>query len=82
MRIILTSFNRRFDNAIIEAVIIPELTLSDIEAKVLFTEIVEGPDDATLEDAPEAFNRIGVDHAHNNVLMPRIVHGDVREGPF
>jgi hypothetical protein len=47
-----TPLNRRSENVVIKAVIIPELELSNIEVKVLFVDVVEGSDDAALEGRP------------------------------
>jgi hypothetical protein len=54
------ALNRRSENVIVKAVIIAELKLSNIEVKIPFADVVEGADDAALEDAPKALNRIQV----------------------
>ena len=41
----LASLNRRSEIVIVEAIIIPELELCDIEVQVSFTNLVEGADD-------------------------------------
>jgi hypothetical protein len=61
------ALNRRSENVIVEAVIIPKLELSDIERQILCTDFVERADDTALEDAPKAFNRLSV-HRTDNVL--------------
>jgi len=74
----LASFDRHSENVVIEAVIIAELKFGNIEIKVLFANVVEGADDAVLEDAPESFNRIGVNRA-DNILPMGVIDSDVRD---
>ena len=59
-------------------VVIPELKLGDIERQVLGADLVEGADHAALNEAPEAFDGLGVDCAHH-VLALAVVNGGVRE---
>jgi hypothetical protein len=55
-----------------EAIVIAKLKLRDIERHILFADLVERADDATLEDRPAAINRLSVDRADNVVkLRPR-----------
>src|ERR1700732_727365 len=70
------TLNCRSENVVIKAVIIPELELSDIEGKVFCTDFVERTDDTALEDAPEAFNRLGV-NGTDDVLPLGVVNGRV-----
>ena len=72
----LTPLNRRTENVIVEAIIIPELKLCNVKMQISFADVVECPHDAALEDAPEAFNCVGV-HRPNNLLMPRMVYRGV-----
>ena len=65
----LASLNRCFENAIIEAIVIPELELRNVKMQGFLANVVEGVDDPALEDTSEAFNRIGVNCA-DDVLMP------------
>ena len=53
------------------AVIVAELELRDVQRQVFRADFVERAHDAALEDAPEAFNRIGVDRADD--VLPRVV---------
>jgi hypothetical protein len=63
---------RRSKNVLIKAVIIPELKFRDVQRHVFGADLVEAANDTALEDAPEAFNRIGVDRA-DNVLTRAVV---------
>jgi hypothetical protein len=72
----LTSLNRRSENVVIEAIIIAKLELSDIERQVFCADFVERADDAALENAPETFNRLGV-NGTDNVLPFSVVNGGV-----
>jgi hypothetical protein len=71
-----TSLNRRSENVVIEAVIIAELKLCDIQREVFCTDFVERTDDTALENAPKSFNRLGVNRA-DNVLALGMVNGRV-----
>src|SRR5438445_13639056 len=77
----LASLNRRAENVVVEAVIVAELELRDIQVKVLFADVVEGANNPALEDAPEAFNRIRMD-CTDNVLVLGVVNGLVGESLF
>src|ERR1700687_4927733 len=72
------ALNRRSENVVVKAIIIPELELCNVKMQVLFADVVEGADDTALEDAPEALNRLSVDRA-DNVLMLGMVNGAVVE---
>lgn len=52
-------------------IVVPELKFRDVERQVLPADLVVRADDPALKQAPEAFNRVGVDRAH-----------DVRAGVF
>jgi tetrahydromethanopterin S-methyltransferase subunit A len=56
------------ENIGIAAVVIPELSLSDIQRQILCGNLVIAANDGPLEQAPEAFNRVGVDRADNVLL--------------
>src|SRR5438552_15027611 len=60
------------------AVVVAELEFRDVERHVLGADLVEGADNAALEDAAEAFNRVGVDRA-DNVLTLGVVNDAMRE---
>jgi hypothetical protein len=76
-----TSLNRRSENVIVEAIIIAELELCNVKVKVPFADVVESPHDAALEDAPKAFNGVGVNRA-DDVLVLGMVDSCVRESPI
>ena len=59
----LTARNRRSENIIVEAVVVSELKLRDIQRQIFAADFVEATDDSALEDRPEAFNRVRVDYA-------------------
>jgi hypothetical protein len=44
-------------------VVVAELELGDVQGHVLLADLMEGPDDAALEDRPEAFNGLSVNRA-------------------
>lgn len=46
-------------------VVISELKLRDVQWQILCADLVESTDNAALEDRPEAFDRVGVDRAHD-----------------
>jgi hypothetical protein len=51
----LTPFNRRPENIVVKAIIVPELELRNVKMQVFLAHVVEGADDPALEDAPETF---------------------------
>jgi hypothetical protein len=59
------------------AVVVPELKLRDVQRHVFAADLVEAADDAALEDAPETFNRVGVNRA-DNVLASGMMRALVR----
>jgi hypothetical protein len=59
-------------------VVVSELELSDVQMKIFLANLVIGAHDATLQDGPEAFNRIGVNRA-NDMLANSVIDGLVRE---
>lgn len=63
------SSDRFSENVGIIPIIVPELELSNIERQVFLADLVVGADNATLEDAPKAFNRIGVDRTDDIVAF-------------
>jgi len=48
----LTSLNRRFENVIAEAIIVPELELRNVKMQIFLADIVESADDAAVEARP------------------------------
>lgn len=69
------------ENIAVVAVIVPELKFRDVEMQILFADVVEGSNDTTLEDAPEALNRIGVDSA-DNIFFLGMIGRCMRKGLF
>jgi hypothetical protein len=43
------------------AVVVPELKFSDVQRQILLADLMVAANDPALEDAPEAFNRVGVE---------------------
>src|ERR1700686_4863202 len=74
----LASLNSRSEDIIVEAVVVSELKFRDVQRHILAADLVERADDATLEDRPEALNRLGVDGT-DNVLVLGMVNGAVGE---
>ncbi len=72
------SLNRRAENVVVKAIIIPELKLCNVKWQVFAANLVERADDTSLEDAPKAFNRLSV-NGTDNILMLRVVNRRVRE---
>src|ERR1700733_7857662 len=58
----------------IEAVVVAELKLRDVQRHIFGRHFVECADHATLEDAPKAFNRVRMDRA-DNILLLVVLHG-------
>jgi hypothetical protein len=56
---------RRSENIDVLTVVVPELKFRDVQRQIFATDLVIGADNAALEDAPEAFNRVGVDRTDN-----------------
>jgi hypothetical protein len=54
-----TPANSRSKNVGIVPIVIPELKFRDVKRHILGADFVKAADDAALEDASEAFNRIG-----------------------
>lgn len=67
-RVMLAPLNRRSENIVIEAVVIAELEFGNVERQIFAADFVEATDNAALEDAPKAFNRVRVDRADNVTL--------------
>jgi hypothetical protein len=65
----------RSKNVIVEAVIVPELKLRNVKMQILFADVMKGADDPALDNAPKAFNRIGVDRADHILLLGMVDSG-------
>ena len=76
--IALTSFDRRSEDICVLPVIIPKLKFGDVQMQIFLANLVIGSDNATLQDGPEALNRIGVNCA-NDMLTGGVVNGLMRE---
>jgi hypothetical protein len=70
----LASAYRRSEDISVVPIVIPELKLGNIQRQILGTDFMEAADYAAFEDAPEAFNRVGVNSAHN-VAMRGMMDG-------
>jgi hypothetical protein len=55
-----TSLNRRSENVIVEAIMIPGLKLCNVKWHVFGANLVERPNNPALEDAPKTLNRLSV----------------------
>jgi hypothetical protein len=73
----LTSAYRRSEHVGIEAVVVAELKLRDIERHIFCAHLVERADHAALEDRPKSLNRVRVDST-DDVLLAVMVNGAVR----
>src|SRR5436190_12092262 len=49
--------------------VVPELEFVDVQRQIGFGNLVEGADDAALQQAPKTFNRLRVDGADNVLLV-------------
>lgn len=59
----------RPENIGVVAVVIPELSLSDIQRQVLAADLVIAANDGPLKQRPEALNRVRVDRTDNVLLL-------------
>src|SRR5580693_5644018 len=62
---------RRSEHVGIAAVIVPKLKFCHVKWKILGADLVECADHAALEDAPKAFNRVGVNRA-DDIFVVRV----------
>jgi hypothetical protein len=74
----LTSTNRRTEDVVVLPIIVPELKRHNIQRKVLGRDLMKVADDATLDQRPEAFDRLSVDCA-DDVLAFAMIDALVRE---
>lgn len=74
---ILASLNRHSEDIRIETVVVAELKFSDVQRHVLLADLVEGADNAALDDRPEALNRVRVNCA-DDVFALGVVDSGVR----
>src|SRR6185312_9904058 len=73
----LAPLKRHAENIGIVAIVVPKLKFSDVQRQVFGADLVEGANNTTLQDRPEALNRIRVDGT-NNVLLSRMADHFVR----
>ncbi len=74
----LQTAHSRPKNIRVQPIVIPELELRDVKWQILGADFVERADNAALEDAPKAFNRLGMNRT-DNVLARSMVNGFVLE---
>jgi len=78
--------NGSSENVGVHAVVIAPRKLCDVQGEIFAADLVECAHDTALEDAPEAFDRVGVDRTDNVILrvmpdgMVRIVGGEFAVG--
>jgi hypothetical protein len=75
----LAALDRRAENVIVEAVIVAELELRNVKMQILFADVVEGANDAALDDTPKALNRVRVNRAGNVFASGVVNNGVLRE---
>ena len=61
----LASANRRAEDIRVQAIVVAELKLGNIERQIFGADLVESADHAALKDRPETFNRVGMHRADN-----------------
>jgi hypothetical protein len=64
----LASGYSRSENVGIEPIVVAELKFRDVQSHVFGTDLVEATNNTAFEDAPEAFNRVGMNRADNILL--------------
>lgn len=72
-----TSSDRRSENVLIHAVVIPELKLRDAEWEIFRADFVEFPKHAAFNERLEALNRVRMNRA-DDVLALGIVNHSMR----
>ena len=60
-------------NVRIVAIVEPKLKFVDVAVEVLFADMVEGANYGTLEQAPDAFNRVGM-NVTTHIFSLALVH--------
>jgi hypothetical protein len=79
---LLAPLDRRSEDVRVVPVVIAEFKLSDVQMQVLFADLMKGADHATLDQRPEALDRVGMDRADNtlsDVFPFTVIDGFVRE---
>jgi len=72
------SFNRRSKNIVVEPIVISELKLRDVQRQIFAADLVIAAHDPAFEDAPEAFDGLGV-NCTDNVLAFVVIDALMRE---
>jgi hypothetical protein len=73
--------NGSLENIGVLSIVVPKLKFSNVQMQIFPTNFVVSPNNAALEDRPEAFNRVGVDCA-NDVLSNGMIDGLMWETPL
>src|ERR1700722_249280 len=68
---------RRSEDIGVMAVVVPELKFSDVERQVFLADLVIAANDPALEDAPKAFNCVGMDSS-DDVFASSVLYDLVR----
>lgn len=68
----------RAENVRVLPIVVTKFKLSNVQRHILGADLVERADNTALQDRPETFNRVRV-HRTDNVLMPVVIDGRVRE---
>lgn len=61
------------EDVLVLPVVVPTLQLLEVTVHVLHAHLVERADDGSLEQAPDALDRVGVDIAHDP-LLGAVIH--------
>src|ERR1700722_31710 len=69
---------RRSEDIDVLAAIIAKLKFRDVQRQIFLADLVIGADNAALQDAPKAFNRVGVNRA-DNVVAAALADNPVRQ---
>jgi hypothetical protein len=68
---------RRIKNVRVHAVVVTELKFRNVQRQVFGADFMERADNTALEDAPKAFNRVGM-NCTNNILLFLVVYSLAR----
>src|SRR5437879_4419514 len=67
------------ENIDVLAVVVSELKFRDVQRQIFAADLVTGANNAALEDAPEPFNRVGV-NGTNHIVLAALANDLVRIG--
>lgn len=62
-------------------IVVSELKFSNVKTQIFLADFMECSDNATLQDRPKTFNRIGMNRA-NDMLADSVIDGLTRETMF